>query len=79
MSDPILRPGFCDEKAFLEEQLDAAVRKLMELHKADSSLRMHGAEAERFDPAVRLAQRNREEAKRRLLAHIETHRCLKLE
>lgn len=69
--------GFCEEKELLEKQFTAAVRDLMELHKAEIETLMHGTNSQRFDLAVKLAQRRRQEAKRRLLAHLDTHHCWK--
>jgi hypothetical protein len=72
---PTLRPAFCEQKRLLEQQFDTAVRELMELHQAEIRVRMHGAEAQRFELAIELAQQKRGAAKSRLLAHVRKHCC----
>jgi len=72
---PILTPGICEEKQRLNADFVQAVREVMELHDSEITSLVRGDQASRFDLALRAAQRNREQAKRKLFRHIIEHGC----
>ena len=69
------KPIFCLERKLLSDSFVEAARTIVRLHYAESDALIHGESLERFDEALELARRKREQVKQAYLLHIQTHGC----
>ena len=69
------KPIFCLERKLLSDSFVEATRDIVRLHYAESDAVIHGESLERFDEALELARRKKDQVKHAYLLHVREHGC----